>query len=81
MPWYDTPLAALLGVRLPIVLAPMAGAPSTSRLAAAVSEDGAILVPENANSFEVTDEACDRLGVLVVSDLNRDLTHRVLASD
>jgi nitronate monooxygenase len=40
--WYDTPLARLLGVRLPIVLAPMAGGPSTPRLAAAVSEAGGL---------------------------------------
>jgi NAD(P)H-dependent flavin oxidoreductase YrpB (nitropropane dioxygenase family) len=36
----DTPLARLLGVRLPIIQAPMAGGPSTPRLAAAVSEAG-----------------------------------------
>jgi nitronate monooxygenase len=40
--WHDTPLARLLGVRLPIVLAPMAGGPSTPRLAAAVSEAGGL---------------------------------------
>jgi nitronate monooxygenase len=40
--WYDTPLARLLGVRFPIVLAPMAGGPSTPRLAAAVSEAGGL---------------------------------------
>jgi nitronate monooxygenase len=42
MSWHDTPLARLLGVRLPIVLAPMAGGPSTPRLAAAVSEAGGL---------------------------------------
>jgi nitronate monooxygenase len=40
--WSDTPLSRLLGVRLPIVLAPMAGGPSTPRLAAAVSEAGGL---------------------------------------
>ena len=40
--WSDTPLAGLLGVQLPIVQAPMAGGPSTPRLAAAVSEAGAL---------------------------------------
>jgi nitronate monooxygenase len=42
MSWHDTPLARLLGVRLPIVLAPMAGGPSTPRLTAAVSEAGGL---------------------------------------
>jgi nitronate monooxygenase len=40
--WSDTPLARLLGVRLPIVQAPMAGGPSTPELAAAVSEAGGL---------------------------------------
>src|SRR5947207_13254029 len=40
--WYETPLARLLGVRLPIVQAPMAGGPATARLAAAVSEAGGL---------------------------------------
>jgi len=42
MAWHDTPLARLLGVRLPIVQAPMAGGPSTPRLAAAVSSAGGL---------------------------------------
>ena len=42
MAWHDTPLARRLDVRLPIVLAPMAGGPSTPRLAAAVSEAGGL---------------------------------------
>jgi nitronate monooxygenase len=42
MAWSDTPLARLLGVRMPIVQAPMAGGPSTQRLAAAVSEAGGL---------------------------------------
>src|SRR5437588_3509043 len=42
MPWRDTPLTRLLGIRLPIVQAPMAGGPSTPRLVAAVSEAGAL---------------------------------------
>ena len=42
MSWHDTGLSRLLGVRLPIVLAPMAGGPSTPRLAAAVSEAGGL---------------------------------------
>jgi nitronate monooxygenase len=41
MPWRDTPLTRLLGIRLPIVLSPMAGT-STPRLAAAVSEAGGL---------------------------------------
>jgi nitronate monooxygenase len=40
--WPDTRLARLLGVRLPIVQAPMSGGPSTPALAAAVSEAGAL---------------------------------------
>lgn len=42
MTWQDTSLTRLLGVRLPIVQAPMAGGPSTPRLAAAVSEAGGL---------------------------------------
>jgi nitronate monooxygenase len=42
MSWRETPLARLLGVRLPIVQAPMAGGPSTTRLAASVSEAGGL---------------------------------------
>lgn len=42
MTWYETPLARQLGVRLPVVQAPMAGGPSTPRLAAAVSEAGGL---------------------------------------
>jgi nitronate monooxygenase len=37
-----TPLTELLGVRLPIVLSPMAGGPSTPALAAAVSDAGGL---------------------------------------
>jgi nitronate monooxygenase len=40
--WQDTELTRLLGVRLPIVQAPMAGGPTTPRLVAAVSEAGAL---------------------------------------
>jgi nitronate monooxygenase len=40
--WNDTSITRLLGVRLPIVLAPMAGGPSTPQLAAAVSEAGGL---------------------------------------
>jgi nitronate monooxygenase len=40
MPWYDTPLARRLGLRLPIIQAPMAGGLSTPRMAAAVSAAG-----------------------------------------
>jgi nitronate monooxygenase len=40
--WRETSLSRLLGVRLPVVLAPMAGGPSTPRLAAAVSEAGGL---------------------------------------
>lgn len=42
MGWRETKLTRLLGVRLPIVQAPMAGGPSTPRLAAAVSEAGGL---------------------------------------
>jgi nitronate monooxygenase len=42
MPWHDTPLAARLGLRLPIIQAPMAGGPATPRLAAAVSAAGGL---------------------------------------
>jgi len=42
MSWRRTPLTSLLGIRLPIVLAPMAGGPSTPRLAAAVSNAGGL---------------------------------------
>ena len=42
MSWAETSLTRLLGVRLPIVLAPMASGPSTPRLAAAVSEAGGL---------------------------------------
>jgi nitronate monooxygenase len=42
MGWQDTPLTRMLGLRLPIVLAPMAGGPSTPALAAAVSEAGGL---------------------------------------
>jgi nitronate monooxygenase len=38
----STPLTALLGLRIPIVQAPMAGGPSTPELAAAVSAAGAL---------------------------------------
>jgi nitronate monooxygenase len=40
--WSDTQLRNRLGVRWPIVQAPMAGGPSTPRLAAAVSEAGGL---------------------------------------
>jgi nitronate monooxygenase len=40
--WPETPLAELLGVRYPIVQAPMAGGPNTVELAAAVSEAGGL---------------------------------------
>jgi nitronate monooxygenase len=53
MAWQDTPLARRLGLRVPIIQAPMAGGPSTPRLAAAVSAAGglgsvagAMLTPE-----------------------------------
>jgi nitronate monooxygenase len=42
MSWRETQLTRLLGVRLPIVQAAMAGGPSTPRLAAAVSEAGGL---------------------------------------
>jgi len=42
MPWHDTPLTRRLGIRLPIVQAPMAGGGSTPRLAAAVSAAGGL---------------------------------------
>ena len=42
MPWNETPFARDLGLRVPIVQAPMAGGPSTPRLAAAVSEAGGL---------------------------------------
>lgn len=41
MPWYETPAAAALGVRYPIVQAPMAGV-TTPALAAAVSNAGGL---------------------------------------
>jgi nitronate monooxygenase len=40
--WAETALTALLGIRLPIVQAPMAGGISTPRLAAAVSNAGGL---------------------------------------
>ncbi|MEN3356469.1 MAG: nitronate monooxygenase [Mycobacteriales bacterium] len=40
--WQDTPFSRLVGVRFPIVGAPMAGGPSTPRLAAAVSAAGGL---------------------------------------
>lgn len=42
MSWYNTPLARRLGLRLPIVQAPMAGGISTPPLAAAVSAAGGL---------------------------------------
>jgi nitronate monooxygenase len=42
MPWHDTPLARRLGLRLPIIQAPMAGGMSTPALAAAVSAAGGL---------------------------------------
>ena len=42
MAWSDTELTRLLGIRLPIIQAPMAGGPSTPRLAAAVAEAGGL---------------------------------------
>ncbi|MEJ3745929.1 nitronate monooxygenase [Actinomycetes bacterium KLBMP 9797] len=42
MSWRDTPLAGRLGLRLPIIQAPMAGGPSTPELAAAVSAAGGL---------------------------------------
>ena len=41
MPWYETPAAAVLGVRYPLVQAPMAGV-TTPALAAAVSNAGGL---------------------------------------
>ncbi|HLG67541.1 MAG TPA: nitronate monooxygenase [Acidimicrobiales bacterium] len=40
--WTDTPFTRATGVALPIVLAPLAGGPSTPELAAAVSEAGGL---------------------------------------
>jgi nitronate monooxygenase len=40
--WSDTPLTSRLGIRVPILGAPMAGGPSTPELAAAVSEAGGL---------------------------------------
>lgn len=40
--WPDTALTARLGIRYPIVLAPMAGGPSTPELVAAVSNEGGL---------------------------------------
>jgi nitronate monooxygenase len=40
--WPDTALTARLGIRYPIVLAPMAGGPSTPTLVAAVSNEGGL---------------------------------------
>jgi nitronate monooxygenase len=42
MQWRDSPLGRRLGVRLPIIQAPMAGGVSTARLTAAVSEAGGL---------------------------------------
>jgi nitronate monooxygenase len=42
MSWRDTPLARRLGIRLPIIQAPMAGGLSTPELAAAVSAAGGL---------------------------------------
>ncbi len=43
MPWsFDTPLCRLLGIRYPIVLAGMAGGPTTPELVAAVSAAGGL---------------------------------------
>lgn len=42
MTWRDTPLARRLGLRLPIIQAPMAGGISTPRLAAAVANAGGL---------------------------------------
>ena len=42
MAWQDTAFSRLVGVRFPIVGAPMAGGPSTPRLAAAVSAAGGL---------------------------------------
>jgi nitronate monooxygenase len=40
--WPDTALTARVGVRYPIILAPMAGGPSTPELVAAVSNEGGL---------------------------------------
>src|SRR5262245_18518051 len=42
MSWRDTPLARRLGLRLPIIQAPMAGGPATPMLAAEVSAAGGL---------------------------------------
>lgn len=42
MTWRDTPLGRMLGLRLPVIQAPMAGGISTPRLAAAVCEAGGL---------------------------------------
>ena len=42
MKWSDSLLGRRLGVRLPIIQAPMAGGASTARLTAAVSEAGGL---------------------------------------
>ena len=43
MPWsFSTPLCALLGIRYPILLAGMAGGPTTPELVAAVSAAGGL---------------------------------------
>src|SRR4051812_38046825 len=42
MAWSDTPLARRLGLRLPVIPAPMAGGPSTPALAAAGSAAGGL---------------------------------------
>lgn len=42
MSWRDTPLARALGLRLPIIQAPMAGGPTTPALVAAVSAAGGL---------------------------------------
>jgi nitronate monooxygenase len=42
MPWYETSFARQLGLRVPIIVAPMAGGISTPRLAAAASAAGAL---------------------------------------
>ncbi|MGN6473246.1 MAG: NAD(P)H-dependent flavin oxidoreductase, partial [Mycobacteriales bacterium] len=40
--WQDTAVTRMLGIRLPIIAAPMAGGPSTPALVAAVSEAGGL---------------------------------------
>jgi nitronate monooxygenase len=42
MVWRETAFASRLGLRLPIVQAPMAGGPSTPELAVAVSNAGGL---------------------------------------